>query len=245
MKEKKILAKFSLNKETETELQEESINEAGETVITKKKVKKIVPNTFVIFKPSRSLREDVEVYQACEYGKALQGGAMSAILLEKRYSQDKGIFTSQELEERQSLYEKLLEKNKLITEIKNSETPDKAKLDSLEKESTDIIIAIQKIESKSQGLFNNSAERIARDRAIIYYSLFLAGKIEDGKTEDFITGKSFEEKRAFLDRLEEDGSEYDIKVLSIFLTAITVWMVSGKLEQQDVDNIIKDIDMVA
>jgi len=241
VKDKKVLVQFSIPKEIEKEISDETQNEKGETVITKRKEKQTVNYKYAVWKPWRSLREDVEVYNACEYGKALHGGAMSAVLLEKRYNQDEGIFSKQELDERTSLYEKLLENNKRLIELKDTATPDPVEVLKLETENNTLIGKIQQIEAKTQGIFNNSAERISRDRSIVYYLLYLAAKDDGGKFVEYVSGKNFEEKRAALDVIEEDGDEHDIKVFSIFLTIITIWMTNGKVTQEDVDLIVRDI----
>lgn len=241
IKEKKLMVTFVLPKEVEVETSQETQNENGDLVTIKRKEKKLVDMKFALRKPWRSLRENSEVFAAGEYGRILSGGALPAVLLEKRFNEDKGIFSKTEIDERANLYIQLLDNNKRLIEIKNTTTPDQEEIKKIEDSNVVLIQKIQKIEEKTQGLFNNSAERIVRDRTIVYYLLYLAAKEEDGKFIDYVNGDSYETRREALDVIEEDGSDFDIKVFSVFLTLLTVWLTSGKITQEDVNEIIKDI----
>lgn len=241
MREKKVLVKFSLPKEIEKEISDEIVNDKGETVITKRKVKETENFEFAIAKPWRSLSEDAEIFRAGQYGQALQGGALSAILLEKRYAQDDGVYTKQENEKLVDLQNQLVLLNRDSVEVNKEESTEKDKVNEINSKIIGVITEIQAIQSKARGLFNNSAEVIARNRTIIYYLVHVCLEKKDGKYVDFIKGNTYEEKRKNLDLLDDEGSDFEIRAFSVFLAAISNWMINNSITQEDIDAIVQEI----
>ncbi len=239
MSKKEILYRFTLPKEVETEIPFESINEAGDKVITQKKSKEVKNYTFGVFKASRGLKEDADIYRAGQFGKCIDAGLITVALLEKKYLNSGGVFSDEEQKARKDLYEKLFKSNKELRDLELKETKseeDKAQISSLTLDNEKTINSIIEIEGKAQSLFENSAEAIARNRTILYYATFLAAKQNDkGEFEELFNGK-LEDRFEQLDVLEAaELPSIELQAFSYAWGIIGLWYNNPKLTQLEID----------
>lgn len=236
----KILFTFEVPKESEVEVETTVFNEETKTeTITKKKEKKIVNQKFFVKKPSRGLKEDAEVFYSATYGKLLEAGLMPAVLVEKRYVQDGGVLSEAEIKLRKELYTDLLETSNDVEKAKKADEKDK--LVELESKVTDLITAISEIEQKNQGLFSNTAEAKAKDRLIVYYTLFSSFNYEDGKVVPFFGAGTYDERRDKLSEYEDTGDSFLIKVVSAFLGIVSIYFSNPKITQEDIDKFVVEL----
>ena len=238
---KEVIFKFPVTKEVEVEKEESSINENGDTVIVKKKTKESKKIYYGVFKAPRSLREEAEIYRAAEFGKAVDGGATTVTLLQKKYENAGGVYSNLEQTERRSLYRQLLESNQNIKTLESKavrSAEEDAKLESLRTENQTLIDSIIEIESKNENLFSNTAEAIAKDRTILFYALYMAAKQNDaGDFEELFSGNK-SDRFDQLDELEK-GSDTDISAFSTIWGIVALWYANPKLTQADLDKYLK------
>jgi hypothetical protein len=238
---KEVVFKFPVTKEVETEKEEQSVNENGDTVIVKKKVKESKKIYYGVFKASRALREEAEIYRAAEFGKAVDGGATTVTLLQKKYENAGGVYSNLEQTERKSLYRQLLESNQSIKVLEAKEVRSKEEdstLESLKAENQILINSIIDIESKNENLFANTAEAIAKDRTILFYTLYMAARqTEAGDFEELFSGNK-NDRFDQLDELEK-GDEGDITAFSTIWGIVALWYANPKLTQADLDKYLK------
>lgn len=237
-KDKKVLFTFQIPHEVEIEVEEKDLDTDGKTEITRKRKRREIQNKkFYIKKPSRGLKEDAEVFYAATYGKLLEAGLMPAVLVEKRYSQDGGVLSDVELKTRKDLYVELMDVNVQLNKAKED------KNEVLEKELNDkwqsIVNTLSEIESKTQGLFANTAEAKAKERLMIYYVLFTS--FNEDHTPFFGDGK-YDEKRDKLSDLEESGNDFEIKCLSAFLGITSIYFNNPKVTQDDIDKFVEQLN---
>src|SRR3990167_4126303 len=102
----KHLFNFEVLKEQEVEEQVESLNEKGETVITKKKEIKKVPHKFFLAKPTRTLSDQASLFTSIKVGEGLKAGLCSIYTIDKRYREE-GIFTEDDNKKHKELYDDL------------------------------------------------------------------------------------------------------------------------------------------
>lgn len=225
LSDKKILFTFSL-KET-----------IGEDIKTR---------YFAIVKPTGRISELGQIFYAKIYSSLLEDGIMPAKLVEKRFVQDGGVLSSKEIEIRENLYNdlyKIIEEVKGIEEKTGDITDDeKKKIEELKKKQSEIVFAIAEIEKNNQNLFENTAEVLANQKTILFYALNLAfEKINDDYVPFFGEG-DFDKRKEKMYSIEEDGSEFETKVLATFLGITSLYFTNKSITQDDVDEVVKKIE---
>lgn len=239
----KKLYTFTLNKEIEIEEPQISKNDKGEEIKLLVKVKKQEPHTYFISKPTRSLMEGAEIFFASVVSKCISQGILSVSLLQKRVLNDGGILSNEQKKNYEDLYNKLFEKQSthknLLAKIDATEE-DKIETEKVFKEIVDTLTEIQNLETQTgNNLYQNTAENIARNRCAIFWTLNLSYKEENGKEIPIFSGKTYEEKLVSYDKLEEDGNEFDIKLISKLFLVTSLWYLGKAETQQDFDILLK------
>jgi hypothetical protein len=230
--DKKILFKFTIPEKTE-------IEENGE----KKTISK--DRNFVIIKQTSRITEEAQLFYAKTYSRLLEDGIMPAKLVEKRFVQDGGVLSDKEIKYREELYNKLFEytdKIKRLNDEKEKTEIQIKELQNFEDIKKDLISQIASIEKSNQGLFENTAENLANQKTVIFYALTLSyEKIGDTFVPFFGEG-DFDKRKEKLYLIEDDGSEYETKILATFLGIISLFLTNRSITQQDIDDIIKKIE---
>lgn len=237
------LYSFSLNKETEVETQIETQNEAGETVITKKKEKQSIPHNFFLAKPPRSLIDQATLYTSVEVGKALRAGMMSIFQLDKKYRED-GVFTEADNDKYKSLYDqliKLLEELQGIVKINETERTEEQKnrMAEINKEAESCRFKLSEFENIKSNLYSHSAEYRARNLTIAWWTLFLSYKDENGKEVPMFPGNTFDEKAKVYDTIRENNDSLDIKASERLMQSVAFWMSNPNATQEEFVNLEK------
>lgn len=231
----KKLYTFTVLKEEEIEKEETSTNEAGDTVVIKKKVKEDVPHKFFIRKPTRSLYESAELFHGGEVAKALSSGMMTRAQLDKRFINDGGILSEPERKNYSDLLvgwkDKSIEYQKLSLKSAAELTiEEKTKLDKLVEELITINEKLQSFQLEREEFFASTAETWARNRTVVWWLLFLS-YFDDEKP--FIDGVDFNEKIAKYDEILDGNDEFKNKVLSRFSYFITLWFMGRANTEED------------
>lgn len=231
--DKKILFRFSIPEKTEKE-------ENGQ------KIENVKNREFVIIKQTSRITEEGQLFYAKTYSSLLESGIMPAKLVEKRFVQDGGVLSNKEVELREKLYNdlfKLTEDIKILEDDKTKIEENKSKIEELTTKRSDLTSQIALIERNNQGLFENSAENIANQKTVIFYTLMLSfEKIGDNYVPFFGEGDA-EKRKEKLYSIEDDGSEYEVKVLATFLGIISLYLTNKSITQEDIDDIIKKIEV--
>ena len=237
----KKLYQFEISKETEVETQVESKNEAGETVIVKKKEKQLLPNKFFIAKPSRNLIDQCSLYNSAEVSKGLKAGLLSVYSLDKKYREE-GVFTEEDNTKYKALYGSILEllnESQVIVKLKEEERSDqqKERLKKITEEITALQAKLSEYESIKNNLYNHSAEYRARNMSIVWWLLHLSYKEEGGKEIQYFPGNTLEEKLKSYDELLDLGDPFIKQVTDKFMYAVSFWMLNNAEKQEDFANL--------
>ncbi len=239
----KKLYTFTLNKEIEVEEPQLSKNEKGEEIKLLVKVKKQEPYTYFVAKPTRSLMEAAEIFFASIVSKCISQGILSVSLLQKRVLNDGGVLSDEQKKAYEELYNTLFDKQSTHKNLLAKTDPteeDKIETDKVFKEIVDTLTEIQNLETKTgNNLYQNTAENIARNRCAIFWTLNLSYKEEDGKEIPVFPGKTYEEKLVSYDKLEEDGNDFDIQLISKLFLVTSLWYLGKAEKQQDFDILLK------
>jgi len=236
MSEFKKIYSFFVNRLEEVEEEDVIKNEAGEEIKQIKKVKKQIPVEFFIKKPNRILFDEAELYYGIKLAESIKAGMLTRTSMLKKYESEGGIFTKSEEEVINKLMETLKDKQKALAEIEYKEKDEGKELTDQEKQDRDLIEAEVRIlknqlidfENSKTSLFDQTAETRARNKAIVWWILYLAYKKEKDKFFPLFGEGSFNDRLEKYDEIEDQGNEFWQKVLLKLAYLVSFWY-SGKI----------------
>ena len=236
MSEFKKIYSFFVNRLEEVEEEDVIKNEAGEEIKQIKKVKKQIPVEFFIKKPNRILFDEAELYYGIKLAESIKAGMLTRTSMLKKYESEGGIFTKSEEEVINKLMETLKDKQKALAEIEYKEKDEGKELTDQEKQDRDLIEAEARIlknqlidfENSKTSLFDQTAETRARNKAIVWWILYLAYKKEKDKFFPLFGEGSFNDRLEKYDEIEDQGDEFWQKVLLKLAYLVSFWY-SGKI----------------
>ncbi len=244
----KSLHIFYVNKEQEVDEVETSKNEEGNEVKITKKVKKNVSNKFFIIKPTRTLRDDAELFYNVVLSESIKKGLITQTQLSKRLDNDDGILSKREEEQYRALFTDLLsaeQEFQRLTAIPDADKTDadKAALEEIKKKTTDTQILIKEFEARKSTLFNCTAETRARNKTVLWLVLFMAySEDEQGKQTPFFSGTTFEDKLKDFDNKEEQDDPFLNEVMKKFAYYVSFWYLGGATKSEDFAKLPQNID---
>ena len=235
---KKILT-FEVPKEIEVEEETISTDENGNEQKTIKKIKKPVPQKFFIQKPNRELRDGAELYYNTVFAEGVKAGLLTHTLLAKRYNVDGGILTDSQKSEYIQSYTTLinLEERQQLIKLKaevDRTDEEKAELVKIPAQIADLQSKITEYNFERQTVFNSTAETRAKNKTILWYSLFLSHKENtDGTSAPFFGNGKFEERlKKYDEYLEQENTfEYDVALRFMYITM--VWFENSNATEKE------------
>ena len=237
---------FIINKEIEVEQQTESKNEAGEIVITKKKEKQLIPHSFFIARPTRTLADQANLYNSVVVNQGLKSGLLSVFSLDKKYKED-GVFTEEDNKKYKDLCDILIKNVEELQKIaaKKEEEKgeeDKIKLNNVTEEITQARLKLRDYENIRNNLYVHSAEYRARNMTITWWVLHLSYKDEMGKEIPFFIGNTFDDKIKFYDQLIDQEDPFIKQVIDKFMYIVAFWIINNTDKQEDFAELDKFIE---
>jgi hypothetical protein len=207
-----------------------STNEAGEKVTITKDVVKEVPVEILIKNPSRSLREDGDLFYAATFSDCLRRGIFSEAMLAKQF---KEIGTTLSEEEKLRYRKLVVRYAELENEIQRASLKDEK--EAKEKaiiEQNEIRDELVDFRASQNALFNNTADTIARNKTIMWYLLHLGYYKQDDKIVPLFPGETFVDKSESYDKAEETGDEIVLAASDELTSFITFWYL-GMVKDSD------------
>lgn len=199
---------------------------------------KLVPHTFAIKKPTRSMKDEAELFFGSKVAEGVKSNLLTYQMINKRYLNDGGSQSEPEQEYERVLYSELLEKEtefqRLLINKERTEAEEK-RYTQVKRDLSFIQRQIQRYEMSRSALYNNTAEQRAYEKTIIWWTLHLAYKkemindAEEEKDKEFrytpLFGEGSYEER--LDRFDETEDENPnsiiIKAQKRFMYLIGIW----------------------
>lgn len=233
-------------KEIEVEKTETTKDDAGNDVKVTKKVKENTPVTLVIKNPSRKETEDAGLYYASMISNLINKGINTRHMLRKKIIDSGGFFTNDESKEFGNLIRDLgdleQEYQKLILLKDEDKTEeDKKKLEEIQQKYSVAQKQLIQLEQSQQALFSNTAEVIADNKQLVYYTLFLTFLQENGELKPLFDGADVDEKYEAYDKLIEKDSDFLNNVIERAMTIVTLWRNGLASKQEDFDKVIKEL----
>lgn len=225
------LYEFTLNKKVKVEKTEPT--QDGKLT---REVIEDVPVRVLLKKPSRLENEEAETVFSVELSRCIRAGMLTEPLLVKYYANEGGIFTQEEQKEYSSLLLGLAEKqNEYQRAMLSQDSEEKTEL--VKKVTAEVIGMQERLEDfkrAQRALFNQTAEKKASDKAIIWFVTQLTYVAEgEGEPKPLFTGATFEEKLATLDKAEERGDEFFITLFQRAMLFVTFWYMGNAQKTED------------
>jgi len=241
-----------MTKEVEEKTKEKRKNkETGkeEEVEVSQKVEKKIPYEILVKEPSRRQLEEADMEYSIEISRCIKKGILTKAMLAKKYSDTGGILTEKDAERLVDLYGDLSE---LEGEAARSGIKVSAGAEEEASEKTKELYGrlaltrrdIVNLESSYQSLFNHTADIKAQNRVILWYMLHLAyQKTSDmEKAEQIFVGGDFEALIDTYHTMDEKDDKLFRLVQSKLAAVISFWYFSEKVEKEDFDRLISDLD---
>lgn len=232
-----MLYTFTLNVPTLADETTETIDESGQKITITKTVKKDCLRRFGLYKPTRQLVEDAELFYGVCLADGLRKGLIPRRLLAKKYEDEGGIVSAAEQAKRNELFKRFEELTSRLRELLNS--PSEARTEEVEKltkelteEYADVYDKILAIENELNEIYQHTAENWARNKTLVWWILHLSAKESDGKFVDFFEGKTYEEKLAFNDKHFSNPVPSDSAALKR-LAFLTGYWFNGKANSKE------------
>ena len=240
----KVIFRFEETEIREVDEQTEEVAADGSKTIKQFKVSKPVLRKFCLIRPNRATRESADLYQRAQYGIAVKAGMIPMALLAKRFENDDGVLSDAQKDELNKAWLDLGEKEReyqkahLVEEGARSEE-DKRAIQLLEIEIRELNERIRFLTRSADGLYQNTPEMWARNKAIGWYVLFLSYEDVNGKLIPFFGDGDLKARQEVYDKLDQSDNEFDLKIASRFLFATSVYFCGLASKQEEFEKIEK------
>lgn len=230
----KYLYQFTVNKEIETEKAVETPD--GKLI---QKVKEKTPFTFIIKKPSQQeITESTAVY-ASKINEFMARGIFPVALMAKFYEKNGGLFTEEEVKQRQDLateFSNLSSKYVSLLSIKDEEKT-KENLDEitvLSKKLDEIYTELQSFKIREDSAFANTAEVLAKNHIIFWWFLnTLYRKVGDTFESVFGSSKDFKNQESKYYELEDLNDPFYTELFTRASRLIALWYAGEVSSEED------------
>jgi len=227
----KFLYEFTVNKEVEKQVSEKKTDENGQEIIITRTEKVQEPIKFSILKPGRRQYDSAEIFLAKTISDYIKEGIMPISLIAKRFGNDGGVLTKEEIEHVEELQKNLETQQKKLIDFKLDESPENKVQKSEER--TKILVEMLNVQSEIDqlrnsylSLYENTAEMKARKKTIEWWITQLSYTSGEAAVE-FFPENSFDKRyQKYIDILDGDD-EFAKTVANKFTYLISTWFSAG------------------
>jgi len=234
--------KFNINKEEKKRVEVERKNKKTgevETVLQDKKVK--TPFEFTIKQPTRRIINEAEAQYAIEMSKNIKMGIVTKAMLIKKYADTGGALTEKEVKD---MVKKIQESNEIANKIQLlSSTNKKDNEEEIESLSGELLVLrkdLTDIEMSIQGVYDHTADARSERAMLLWYTIQLAKKIEDGEEKDFFDGLMYEDQLNDLYEKDENGSDIEKEALTNFLSVVSYWFYNNEITEEQIKDFLEE-----
>lgn len=242
----KKLYEFTLDKEELVNEETQTTAEDGSITKVTRPVKKLVPHSFFLLNPSRSLRDEAQLFNGVEIAKGIKAGLLSIAQLDKRNSDDGGIFGEKDKAAQAELINKLEAAQKQLKESDTvpaeQRTPEQSTArETLIGDITDIATKIREYNAYRESIYQHTAEFQAREKVSVWWLLNMSYKSENGKESPIFGTGSYDSKMDKYDEYMEGPDTFVKEVISKFITYVVLWNNYGVTKSEEFDRFEKNI----
>lgn len=215
---KRWLYSFVVPRKYVEEVEEDSKDEKGESIIIKRKVDKTEDVEIRLKRPSRRLFDDCNLFYSVKVSEGVKAGLLTRAMINKRYKNDGGGLSEKEQKDFNEIYGALLLKEKEFQIVQlnlqdDEEITDKArqgKLQELVDEMEVLKSDLEKYQVRAEDLYEHTSESRAARLTNMWWLLFLTyikfKNEEKGGIDDYMplfAGKDFDDKCESYEIVEE------------------------------------------
>jgi hypothetical protein len=233
--------KFTLNKAEKKKVEVERKNkETGETetILQNKTVK--TPFEFVVKKPTRRIIDEAEAQYAIELSKNIKRGIVTKDMMVKKYADTGGSLTEEEVKD---MLRKVQKSNELANKIQllsaTNKKENKEEIEKLEQELLVIRKDLIDVEMSMQGVYEHTADSRAERSMLLWYTIQLARRIEDGEEKQFFNGIIYEDQLENLYEKDESSDEIEKEALFNFMSIVSYWFYNNNATENQIKEFIE------
>ena len=209
-----------------------------ETIVQNKTVK--VPVEYVIKKPTRRVIDEAEAQYAVEMSKNIKRGIVTKAMLVKKYADTGGTLTE---EETKDMVRKLQRSNEIANKVQlltgTNKKENKKEIEELNSELLVLRQELADLEMSMQGVYDHTADARSERAMLLWYTIQLATKIEDGQEALFFDGLLYEDQLESLYEKDENGSSMEQEALNKFMSVISLWFYNNSVTQEQINEFLK------
>lgn len=252
----KELYSFSVEIEKEVEEVTEKVDDNGEKTKITKMVKKPVPITLRIMRPTRRQLDEAGLEYSKELSKMIKLGLLTKAMIVKKYADTGGVLTEEEsrliMSMQKESNELMLKFLDLSTNKKRTPEQDQ-ELKEVTEKLNEVRTNLAKVESSYSSLFDETADVKAMNHTVLWYILMLTKiskpKLDENGQEtddvewvDFFKGDDFEEKKDDLYQKEDEDDEIYALARKKLTYFVSFWYNGAAVVRDDFDSLNKDLD---
>ena len=239
----KRLYEFVLKKKETVEKEVPDVNKDGEEITAKKTVEEEVEKKFFLRRPTRAMLDEGELYYGVELGKAIRAGMITRPLLHKRYTNDGGIMNDLQQKAFDEITKELREIYKQQEEInvideKKRTNAQKKKHKELEDKAKPYLETMRRYNMAEESIFEDTAESRARNKAILWWVLFMS--YNDDETPFFDKGE-LEDRLEKYDEIDDGQDPFLTSVVAEFTYNISLWYFARPNSKEQFDELKKNV----
>ncbi len=187
--------------------------------------------------------QDSDIFRAMTESEYIKKGIITIPLLEKRVLNEGNVYTEKQLKRIEELKDifpkKQLELDELNKTLEIDKTEDQKKqTEDLSKEIIGFIEEFDELRSINEGIYNRTAESLARNRTLLYLVLFLSYEDKDDKFIPVFGEGTFEDRFKKYEELEERQDEYEYNLFKRLNLIVGAWYLGRASTKEDFDNAI-------
>lgn len=238
MSEHKII-KFLFETQIQKEVEKKISTKSDDGTETIKPTKVLEPFKLAILKPNRKLNESAEIYYAKTIALFIKEGLLPYSLVEKKFLNDgNSLLDEKELNNLKKIQNEIEELNSKVINLLNEKDEKSLKERSeLLIKITNLSQEVNRIKGAYSNIFDNTAEIKARDRILIWWTLFLSYVQDDkGNYKSLFGEGNFEDRLKVYDEYEEKDDLFYNDLIRRFIYLISFWFASRnnvELKEQD------------
>lgn len=168
-------------------------------------------------------------------------GIVTKAMLIKKYADTGGALTEKEVKD---MVKKIQESNEIANKIQLlSSTNKKDNEEEIESLSGELLVLrkdLTDIEMSIQGVYDHTADARSERAMLLWYTIQLAKKIEDGEEKDFFDGLMYEDQLNDLYEKDENGSDIEKEALTNFLSVVSYWFYNNEITEEQIKDFLEE-----
>ncbi len=243
----KELYSFTVDKEVEQEEKTVKVDKkTKEETTVVKKIKKSIPVSIRLKKPTRRELEEAELEFSVEMSRCVKKGILTKAMLAKKYSDTGGLMSETDAGSLVDAYKKVFEIQNEYARLEIIQTKTEAQIarvDEITRELAKVRRDIVEFESNYQSLFDHTADVKAQNRLILWYVIMLTYiQEDDDKVIPYFGEGSFEKKLdVYYQREEEDDNLYYL-ITKKAATVLAFWFFNQASDKDSFDDLMKRLE---